>query len=85
MMFRRILHGLWVNRPAARRRQRRAWVAALHAEGLTLNDVDRLARYNIQVGQGIQHTANWSSWMTDLQERYNRAIAAIPDPSQGPY
>jgi hypothetical protein len=61
----------------ATRRFRRAWVAALHAEGMTVIDVKRLARYNTRVSQGILHSAGWMTQMADLQARYNRAHDAV--------
>lgn len=73
------LHNLWINRPAARRRRQRQWVTALHAENLTMRDVERLAEYNAQVSGGLLHSENYMAWMADLQERYDRAISSTQE------
>ena len=67
---------LWHNRPSAVRRRHQRWCAALHAEGLTVTDVNHLARYNTQVSEGVLHSENWTVQMADLQKRYDRAIIA---------
>lgn len=72
--MRHLLRNLWINRPSAKRRRQREWCATLHAAGLTVRDVERLAEYNAQAAGGLLHPEDYVTWMADLQARYNRAV-----------